>query len=102
MGIHLVDAIARGCDWLQRPNHAQVTINVERRRAERSKSKKKEELQRENAQRRKDLKAAQEKEKVDAMSDADRQKYEEKKYRQEMRRRTSMAGMKGKTKMIRA
>jgi len=95
LAIYLVDVTARSCDWVAR--HSQVTIKVEKRREERSKSKKKHELQLENAQRRKDVKAAQEKAKIENMGDEERRKYEEKKYRQDLRKRQSLAG---KTKVI--
>jgi len=87
LAIHLVDVTAKSCDWLAK--HSQVTIKVEQRRVERYKSKSRHVAQMEEAAKRKDAKAAAEKEKLENMGDAERRKYEEKKYRQDMKKKMS-------------
>jgi len=94
LAIHLIDVCARASDWQNR--HAQVAIKVEQRRTERFNSKKKHMQMVETAQRRKDVKAAAEKEKMANMDPEELRRYEEKKYRQDMKKR-----MNAKTKVMR-
>merc|ERR1712216_1002636 len=93
LAIHLIDVTARASDWQTR--HGQVAVKVEQRRTERFNAKKKHAKMVETAQRRKDVKAAAEKEKMANMDPEELRRYEEKKYRQDMKKR-----MNSKTKVI--
>jgi len=93
--IHLIDVTAKATDWLAK--HGAVKIKVEKRRSE-SKSKGKiQQRQQELAWARKDKKAAEEKEKMEKMAPEELRKYEEKKYRQDMKKRMQNAS---KSKMV--
>jgi len=92
LAIHLIDVCAKASDW--QAKHPQVGLKVEQTRTERSKSKKAHVRQQEAAQHRKDLKAAAEKEKMENMDPEVLRAYEEKKYRQDLKKQ-----MKRRTKM---
>merc|ERR1711998_350879 len=84
LSIHLIDIAAKASDYMNK--HPQLAIKVEQTRAERSKSKRKHERMQEAAQSRKDAKLAAEKEKMENMNPEELRKYEEKKYRQELKK----------------
>ena len=96
LAIHLIDVCAKATNW--QAKQSGVAVKGEQRRAERSKSKRKHEIQQENAARRKDLKLAQEKAKMEKMDPEELRRYEEKKYKQDMKARMKKQG---KAKMMR-
>jgi len=90
LAIHLIDVCAKAA--ASQRKQSGLVAKVEQRRADRSKSKKKHEIQQEKAAARKDLKAVQEKEKMEKMDPEHLRRYEEKKYKQDMKAKMKKQG----------